>query len=232
MLHTRLDGQYRPSLLDRELSIFIHLLLSPSRKRCQQDPKSLVLTSQLSVTKLYTVFCRLTVGRIFKSHKNYRKVTQCITLSPSHIAVPNEEGVTSYQRNPNVHTQLSCEGSPFMGVDHPKQERGLKVKYHPTNNYGQYDTYFHYGWLFTLTSLHIQNSKTDLPIRSILTPTARHRRRCSTFTTGRTTALVMAVTITIVTLDLSRSNLRARIYGASTVALRVYITLNYWIYLK
>ena len=180
MLHTRLDGQYRPSLLDRELSIFIHLLLSPSRKRCQQDPKSLVLTSQLSVTKLYTVFCRLTVGRIFKSHKNYRKVTQ----------------------------------------------------YHPTNNYGQYDTYFHYGWLFTLTSLHIQNSKTDLPIRSILTPTARHRRRCSTFTTGRTTALVMAVTITIVTLDLSRSNLRARIYGASTVALRVYITLNYWIYLK
>ena len=29
-----------------------------------------------------------------------------------------------------------------MGVDHPKQERGLPVKYHPKDNYGQYVSIF------------------------------------------------------------------------------------------
>ena len=48
-----------------------------------------------------------------------------------------------------------------MGVEHLKQERGLPVKYHATNNYGQYDDFFimfeYSHWQHT--SFHIQNSK-------------------------------------------------------------------------
>ena len=121
-----------------------------------------------------------------------------------------------------------------MGVDHHKQERGLPVKYHPTNSYGQYDIPFHYGWLFTLTAHLISYSEfqTDLPIRTIQTPTYTLRRRCSTFKTGRTRALVMAVTITLLTLHLSKSNVTAPICVASTLAFRMYITLNNLIYYK
>ena len=45
--------------------------------------------------------------------KNYRKVTQSLQKSPSHIAAPNQEGVTSQLENQNVHTQLSCRSSPW-----------------------------------------------------------------------------------------------------------------------
>ena len=43
-----------------------------------------------------------------------------------------------------------------MGVDHPNQERGLAVKYHPTNNYVAYSHRQH-------TSVHIQNAERIYP---------------------------------------------------------------------